>query len=73
MQAAQFDCVDERLAWSGASAPKRILDVGCGFGGTSRHLAKKFPDAAVEGERLLRTRCGRVSSLLLVSDATKSC
>ena len=55
-QAAKFDFVDEMLAWSGATEPKRILDVGCGFGGTSRHLAKKFPHAAVEGKRLVRCR-----------------
>ena len=54
MQAAKFDFVDEMLAWSGASAPKRVLDVGCGFGGTSRHLAKKFPDAEVQGALLPR-------------------
>lgn len=47
---AKFDFIDEMLAWSGASAPKRILDVGCGIGGTSRYLAKKFPQAQVEGQ-----------------------
>lgn len=50
---AKFDFVDEMLAWGlgsrDAAAPARILDVGCGFGGTSRHLAKKFPSAQVEG------------------------
>lgn len=48
-QAAKFDFIDEMLQWSGTQSPARILDVGCGFGGTSRHLAKKFPGAAVEG------------------------
>lgn len=46
---AKFDFCDEMLAWAGASAPQRILDVGCGFGGTSRHLGKKFRSASVEG------------------------
>ena len=48
---AKFDFVDEMLRWSGASSPSRILDVGCGIGGTSRHLAAKFPSAQVQGER----------------------
>lgn len=47
---AKFDFVDEMLRWSGASSPSRILDVGCGIGGTSRHLAAKFPSAQVQGE-----------------------
>ncbi|GLC52876.1 hypothetical protein PLESTB_000683600 [Pleodorina starrii] len=46
---AKFDFVDEMLKFSGAQGPKKILDVGCGFGGTSRHLAKKFRDASVTG------------------------
>uniref|UniRef100_A0A061SEC2 Methyltransferase domain-containing protein n=1 Tax=Tetraselmis sp. GSL018 TaxID=582737 RepID=A0A061SEC2_9CHLO len=37
------------LKWSGAKSPKRILDVGCGIGGTSRKLATMFPDAEVIG------------------------
>ena len=52
LQVAKFDFIDEMLAWSGTQAPARILDVGCGFGGTSRHLAKKFTSATVEGAAL---------------------
>ena len=50
-KAAKLDFVDEMLAWSGAQRPLRILDVGCGIGGTSRHLAARFPQASVTGAR----------------------
>ena len=46
---AKFDFIDEMLAWSEADQPATILDVGCGIGGTTRHLAAKFPDAKVTG------------------------
>ena len=47
---AKYDFVDEMLRFSGSTAPKSILDVGCGFGGSSRHLAKKFREAQVTGK-----------------------
>jgi 2-polyprenyl-3-methyl-5-hydroxy-6-metoxy-1,4-benzoquinol methylase len=48
---AKKDFVTEMLKWSGAHSiqPKRILDCGCGIGGTSRLLAKAFPDAQIVG------------------------
>lgn len=46
---AKYDFVDKMLEFSGAQSPKKILDVGCGFGGTSRHLAKKFRDSEITG------------------------
>jgi len=46
---AKYDFIDEMLSFSGASGFTSVLDVGCGFGGTSRHLAKLFPQAQVEG------------------------
>lgn len=39
---AKFDFVDKMREWSGATSPAKVLDVGCGIGGTSRHLAKTF-------------------------------
>lgn len=60
---AKYDFVDEMLKWSGATDPKSILDVGCGFGGTSRSLASKFPDAAVQGITLSPEQVKRGSEL----------
>jgi len=46
---AKYDFIDKMLEFSQAEAPATILDVGCGIGGTSRYLAKAFPDAQVTG------------------------
>lgn len=46
---AKYDFIDEMLKWSGAETPTSVLDVGCGFGGTSRRLAAKYPEATVQG------------------------
>ena len=46
---AKYDFIDEMLKWSGAAEPTKVLDVGCGFGGTSRMLAAKYGNATVDG------------------------
>jgi len=46
---AKYDFVDRMLTFAQADAPQTVLDVGCGIGGTSRYLAKKFPEAQVTG------------------------
>lgn len=65
---AKYDFIDEMLKWSGTRDPKSILDVGCGWGGTSRRLASLYPDTEVKaitlsgeqvrrGNELSRERC----------------
>lgn len=46
---AKYDFIDKMLEFSQAQAPLKVLDVGCGIGGTSRYIAKKFPKATVTG------------------------
>jgi tocopherol O-methyltransferase len=39
---AQIDLIDEVLKWGNVSKATSVVDVGCGIGGSSRHIAKKF-------------------------------
>jgi tocopherol O-methyltransferase len=39
---AQIDLIEVLLQWANATRANRILDVGCGIGGSSLHLAQKF-------------------------------
>lgn len=45
---AQVDLVDELLRWGNVKRPQRILDVGCGIGGSALYLAQRY-DAEVIG------------------------
>ncbi|MEQ8703550.1 MAG: methyltransferase domain-containing protein [Phaeodactylibacter sp.] len=46
---AQTDLVNELLNWGGVTHAPRILDAGCGVGGSSRYLARQLGAEAVLG------------------------
>uniref|UniRef100_A0A7S0QV71 Methyltransferase domain-containing protein n=1 Tax=Pyramimonas obovata TaxID=1411642 RepID=A0A7S0QV71_9CHLO len=61
---AKKDFVFEMLKWADVqNSPKTILDCGCGIGGTSRLLAKQFPDAKVIGITLSDSQVRRGTEL----------
>jgi tocopherol O-methyltransferase len=39
---AQIDLIEELLQWAAVKSPMHILDVGCGIGGSTLHLAEKY-------------------------------
>lgn len=62
-QSAQIRMIEESLRFAGisedpAKRPKRIVDVGCGIGGSSRYLAKKY-GANCQGITLSPVQAGR--------------
>ena len=63
---AKLDFVDEMAIWAGCAekTPATILDVGCGIGGASRHLAKGFgPGTSVTGVTLSPKQAERATTL----------
>jgi len=69
---AKFDFVDEMMKLGGISSDTdkgvKVLDVGCGVGGTSRYLAKKLPDADVTGITLSPNQVKRATELAVEQD-----
>ena len=61
-QQAQVDMNDEALKWAGVEAVERYVDVGCGIGGSSRYLARKFGASGV-GITLSPVQAGRAQQL----------
>lgn len=41
-RAAQIRMIEETLRFAGVEAATAVVDVGCGIGGSSRYLARKF-------------------------------
>eukprot|EP00638_Chattonella_subsalsa_P008042 CAMPEP_0117751076 /NCGR_PEP_ID=MMETSP0947-20121206/10754_1 /TAXON_ID=44440 /ORGANISM="Chattonella subsalsa, Strain CCMP2191" /LENGTH=352 /DNA_ID=CAMNT_0005569377 /DNA_START=67 /DNA_END=1125 /DNA_ORIENTATION=- len=43
---AQVDMIEEVLSWAGVEKVESAVDVGCGIGGSSRHIARKYGSKA---------------------------
>jgi tocopherol O-methyltransferase len=58
---AQLDMIEELLDFGGTSdrPVRRFLDAGCGVGGSSRYLARRYPDAEGLGVTLSPVQANR--------------
>ncbi|GMH40163.1 hypothetical protein BSKO_08067 [Bryopsis sp. KO-2023] len=43
---AQIDLMDESLEWAGVKEVQKMVDVGCGIGGSSRHIIRELGGTA---------------------------
>ena len=59
---AQVDMVDAVLDWSGVRDVNAVLDVGCGVGGSSRHIARRY-GASARGVTLSPVQVQRADAL----------
>ena len=56
---AQIDMVDNVLSWAGVTDVRNMLDVGCGLGGSSRHIAAMFDGCKATGITLSEYQANR--------------
>ena len=61
--AAQADMIDALLAWAGVTGVASMVDVGCGIGGSSRHVARAWPAARAIGFTLSPVQAARANAL----------
>ncbi|MBW4670933.1 MAG: methyltransferase domain-containing protein [Cyanomargarita calcarea GSE-NOS-MK-12-04C] len=69
---AQIDLIEEILNWSGISQTYNILDVGCGIGGSSLYLAKKF-NANATGITLSPVQAARATERAKEANLSSRC
>lgn len=60
---AQIDLIDAVLGFAGVTDVKAMVDVGCGIGGSSRHVARNFPSAKATGITLSPKQAARANEL----------
>jgi len=61
-QQAQLDMIDESLKWAEVTSVSKMVDVGCGIGGSSRYISRKF-GAQAEGITLSDVQAARANEL----------
>ena len=69
---AQIDLIDEVLKWADVERASKIVDVGCGIGGSSRHIAKKF-GASSEGITLSPYQAKRGNEIAKAQGLSEQC
>lgn len=50
----------------GERSPKRVVDVGCGIGGSSRHIVRKFAGSTAHGITLSPYQANRGNEVCVV-------
>ncbi|KAL6772393.1 VTE4 [Auxenochlorella protothecoides x Auxenochlorella symbiontica] len=58
---AQIDMVDNVLDWAGVQSVKKVVDVGCGLGGSSRHILDRYPGSEARGITLSPVQADRAN------------
>ena len=57
---AQIDLIEELLIWAGVKKTESIIDIGCGIGGSTLHLAEKY-NATAKGITLSPVQAARAT------------
>lgn len=70
---AQVDMIDAVLEWAGVASVARVADVGCGIGGSSRHIARAFPGARADGITLSPVQAARGTALAAAAGLADRC
>jgi tocopherol O-methyltransferase len=69
---AQIDLIDQVLLWANVDKATKVIDVGCGIGGSSRHIARKF-NCTTEGITLSPYQANRGNELAIAQGVQDAC
>lgn len=60
---AQVDMVERVLKWADVKNVQKMVDVGCGIGGSSRHVVRKYPGSTATGISLSPKQVERANQI----------